>query len=386
MISGHYWAIHPANVDDFTKGDFRRRRAQRKVRKHMGLAVDDEDSPSPPPASPPPVWAHPHHPLNHSGGQLGSSMNLTCSPQSNGLDIPATLFGLSAAAAAANLGQKTSFQSVNQSLILSRKRQFDVASLLAPEKEGANRDQLSPNSCKSDDNDRDQSLSSSSPPPTLIKRSNNSLVRKKTGDSSDSDHSENEDIEVTEEDTPKGEVEMRSDMKNTDSKDDNDFASEMHNVHKHQRLSLGQDGTSSNDEDQDDSFFRNNSPIKYPHLNGSQSLRGPMITAQNFQGQLNHEVSMSQSNLPHGVMSPLDFIQAQHFLQQHQGGGGGGGCHNPNPNSPLVQSQNSPSFPFGPGSQHLLQQNPSLASLMILSSRYRELTSNMIMASRRSPQ
>ena len=45
---GHYWAIHPANLEDFQKGDFRRRRAQRRVRKHMGLAVpDDEDSPSP---------------------------------------------------------------------------------------------------------------------------------------------------------------------------------------------------------------------------------------------------------------------------------------------------------------------------------------------------
>ncbi|CAK1580885.1 unnamed protein product [Parnassius mnemosyne] len=54
---GHYWAIHPANVEDFRKGDFRRRKAQRKVRKHMGLAVDDdgEDSPSPPPQSPPPT-------------------------------------------------------------------------------------------------------------------------------------------------------------------------------------------------------------------------------------------------------------------------------------------------------------------------------------------
>ncbi|ESP05293.1 hypothetical protein LOTGIDRAFT_79781, partial [Lottia gigantea] len=30
---GHYWAIHPANLDDFSRGDFRRRRAQRKVRK-----------------------------------------------------------------------------------------------------------------------------------------------------------------------------------------------------------------------------------------------------------------------------------------------------------------------------------------------------------------
>lgn len=47
---GHYWAIHPANLEDFKKGDFRRRKAQRKVRKHMGLSVpEDEDSSSPTP-------------------------------------------------------------------------------------------------------------------------------------------------------------------------------------------------------------------------------------------------------------------------------------------------------------------------------------------------
>ncbi|XP_037082315.1 forkhead box protein E3-like [Pollicipes pollicipes] len=77
---GHYWAIHPANVDDFRKGDFRRRKAQRRVRKHMGLTVDEEDSLSPPPP-PAPAWA-----------------------------------GLPAAAAAP-----------------PRRRQFDVASLLAPD-------------------------------------------------------------------------------------------------------------------------------------------------------------------------------------------------------------------------------------------------------------
>ncbi|EDW10896.1 uncharacterized protein LOC6585780 [Drosophila mojavensis] len=57
---GHYWAIHPANMDDFRKGDFRRRKAQRKVRRHMGLSIDDAstDSPSPPPldlTTPPPA-------------------------------------------------------------------------------------------------------------------------------------------------------------------------------------------------------------------------------------------------------------------------------------------------------------------------------------------
>lgn len=64
---GHYWAIHPANVEDFKKGDFRRRKAQRKVRKHMGLAVDDDgnDSPSPPPMTltPPPTSLWPPNPV-----------------------------------------------------------------------------------------------------------------------------------------------------------------------------------------------------------------------------------------------------------------------------------------------------------------------------------
>ncbi|XP_069109103.1 forkhead box protein E4-like [Argopecten irradians] len=34
---GSYWAIHPANIDDFGRGDFRRRQARRRVRK-----CDDE--------------------------------------------------------------------------------------------------------------------------------------------------------------------------------------------------------------------------------------------------------------------------------------------------------------------------------------------------------
>ena len=54
---GHYWAIHPANLEDFKKGDFRRRKAQRKVRRHMGLSVpdDDEDDDDSPVPSPTPV-------------------------------------------------------------------------------------------------------------------------------------------------------------------------------------------------------------------------------------------------------------------------------------------------------------------------------------------
>ncbi|KAI5696650.1 hypothetical protein M8J75_015845 [Diaphorina citri] len=98
---GHYWSIHPANVDDFKKGDFRRRKAQRKVRRHMGLSVDDDnDSNSPPPLSPPLTFPN----------ILFSSHPFQCFPQM----LPP-------------LG------STNTSPCISRKRQFDVDSLLAPD-------------------------------------------------------------------------------------------------------------------------------------------------------------------------------------------------------------------------------------------------------------
>ncbi|XP_037930737.1 protein lin-31-like [Teleopsis dalmanni] len=92
---GHYWAIHPANIDDFRRGDFRRRKAQRKVRKHMGLSVDDQDNDSP---SPPPL-------------------DLTSPPSPQ----PISSVSSTAPSSADNLYTKP------------RKRQFDVASLLAPE-------------------------------------------------------------------------------------------------------------------------------------------------------------------------------------------------------------------------------------------------------------
>lgn len=105
---GHYWAIHPANIDDFKKGDFRRRKAQRKVRKHMGLAVDDDgnDSPSPPPLTPPPA--------------LWPSTPMMFPP------FPTTI---------------------------SRKRQFDVASLLAPDDDSIRKKQLLHHSSSSGEED-----------------------------------------------------------------------------------------------------------------------------------------------------------------------------------------------------------------------------------------
>ncbi|KAF6208080.1 hypothetical protein GE061_016530 [Apolygus lucorum] len=90
---GHYWAIHPANVEDFKKGDFRRRKAQRKVRKHMGLAVEDDgtDSPSPPPLplSPPvahqPAWPRLHAPRSKKR-QFDVASLLAPDPPSNPSD------------------------------------------------------------------------------------------------------------------------------------------------------------------------------------------------------------------------------------------------------------------------------------------------------------
>lgn len=139
---GHYWAIHPANVEDFKKGDFRRRKAQRKVRKHMGLAVDDAgtDSPSPPPISDPFTnpWAMPHVP----GMELSASLY---HPQAVN---PHSAFQLAQSAALHhqppvtfttdpfhhNLLQRHHHQlQMISSKLSSRKRQFDVASLLAPD-------------------------------------------------------------------------------------------------------------------------------------------------------------------------------------------------------------------------------------------------------------
>ncbi|XP_036374994.1 forkhead box Q2 [Megalops cyprinoides] len=47
---GHFWAIHPANIQDFSKGDYQRRRARRRIRRAAGQL----------PYSLPPL----HHPIH----------------------------------------------------------------------------------------------------------------------------------------------------------------------------------------------------------------------------------------------------------------------------------------------------------------------------------
>lgn len=122
---GHYWAVHPANVEDFQKGDFRRRKAQRKVRKHMGLAVpDDEDSPSPSPSPSPvtpvdwrsQVFVNEMKAMNAAQEEKKEEEHSTprSTPHSQSQETPAM---------------------PNTTPAVGKKRLFDMASLLAPEED-----------------------------------------------------------------------------------------------------------------------------------------------------------------------------------------------------------------------------------------------------------
>lgn len=117
---GHYWAIHPANMEDFQKGDFRRRRAQRRVRKHMGLAVpddDDDDSPTPSPA-----------PNQHSPNWVTGTVEINIDGTSgdNNASPPTENNVLHGKDVSENI-------STNQHSRQGFRRQFDVESLLAPD-------------------------------------------------------------------------------------------------------------------------------------------------------------------------------------------------------------------------------------------------------------
>ncbi|KAH8256360.1 hypothetical protein KR032_003396 [Drosophila birchii] len=156
---GHYWAIHPANMEDFRKGDFRRRKAQRKVRKHMGLSVDDAStgSPSPPPldlTTPPPTSGSSHSglgfpPYHHHQQYIGQFFNR------NSAVVPSiaptyhsdpslrqqSFLNLQDSAIPVTPQHPQHIAFINSTTTTTianmfsqtRKRQFDVASLLAPD-------------------------------------------------------------------------------------------------------------------------------------------------------------------------------------------------------------------------------------------------------------
>lgn len=138
---GHYWAIHPANIEDFMKGDFRRRKAQRKVRKHLGLSVpDDEDSDSPAPT--PPALSNSGGPVSGSPSTSNNRHMMQLSPQpiapSACMNVLAGFpYPSSSRTPPTTIFKPDLFESLSSHLMLpparSSKRLFDVESLLAPD-------------------------------------------------------------------------------------------------------------------------------------------------------------------------------------------------------------------------------------------------------------
>ncbi|CAF0969977.1 unnamed protein product [Adineta steineri] len=138
---GHYWSIHPANLADFMSGDFRRRRAQRRVRKSMGLAVpedeDDDDEDEIIPINPTEHYFE-HSSTKCSTEELHPNVNeLPLASSINSTNVPTNLLqryldNIQSVAISRFIPQSIH---INQNPIKQnqQKRCFDVDSLLAPE-------------------------------------------------------------------------------------------------------------------------------------------------------------------------------------------------------------------------------------------------------------
>ncbi|KAK7501718.1 hypothetical protein BaRGS_00007149 [Batillaria attramentaria] len=141
---GHYWAVHPANVDDFTRGDFRRRRAQRKVRKHMGLSVPDDDDDSPSPSPNPISWVHNSQDTAKDSNENDNNVGYTERDESGagGSDDVDVKVSVEPGSPGCDVARQV--QSPGRGFVplsgcsagtphVSKKRLFDVESLLAPD-------------------------------------------------------------------------------------------------------------------------------------------------------------------------------------------------------------------------------------------------------------
>jgi len=151
---GHYWAIHPANVDDFERGDFRRRRAQRKVRRAMGLSVpDDDDSPGPSPSassvvglspsycswtpgnSPPFFYARRRHALPGNWNRVTTAAAAVAAPTSGEYHVPPAHAGAQRLVHdrlhAGN--EKPNAAAARHHQPRAKRRLFDMDSILAPD-------------------------------------------------------------------------------------------------------------------------------------------------------------------------------------------------------------------------------------------------------------
>lgn len=151
---GHYWAIHPANTEDFKKGDFRRRKAQRRVRKAMGLAVpDDEESPSPPPPTSAETieWRNKMLAMEAEERLQQDHLDPT-KPASDDTDKDSVFSPGSRVSPHSNPDTHSPRQHP-VSAATSRKRLFDVESLLAPDNKlpKSPRRECSDDKCDSDD-------------------------------------------------------------------------------------------------------------------------------------------------------------------------------------------------------------------------------------------
>lgn len=131
---GHYWAIHPANLEDFQKGDFRRRRAQRKARKAMGLAVPDDDEGAADSASVDDALGEASHQapcVSRSSSDVKFPWSWTYHGGRHGTDLASS--GLELVRFCVADGCHGGVCGVGKS---RKRRSFDVESLLAPDDEG----------------------------------------------------------------------------------------------------------------------------------------------------------------------------------------------------------------------------------------------------------
>lgn len=183
---GHYWAIHPANYEDFQKGDFRRRRAQRRVRKHMGLSVpDDEDDDSPVPSpthlQPAIAWDADGHPVLHSPNKSGESLD-----RADTFDKDAVVSGGDVDTPRGGIPNPNNKSDIVTPVPVVRraKRMFDVESLLAPDSDS---EQRRPKHIKLDNNVGQQLDTSNNSDVDLDERSEKADTDKDVSDASSKD-------------------------------------------------------------------------------------------------------------------------------------------------------------------------------------------------------
>ena len=110
---GHYWAIHPNNYEDFLKGDFRRRRAQRRTKRMIGLPDVDEPFH--------PIWYQPYGSVKH---------------KTRDMPLPSSPYSIHSAFRC-NVSQIPSGKTISPETNLTpkgSKRGFDIESLLKDDK------------------------------------------------------------------------------------------------------------------------------------------------------------------------------------------------------------------------------------------------------------